>query len=240
MFRKSLKAAVCVLAAGTALAACGPVQPGAAAIIGHDRITVSKVESTADQWTKELPNYPQVGQIVAQAREAQKQQPEQQAAQQGPYDPSSPQRSALYQLIEIRAWDQVAREQHMSVSPGQVDAFIASKGGRSSLDAFVVAQGLPTSYDLDYGRSLLIQRTMMQRYGINPDQPVDQQQGQQVLQRIMDDYTNAKRHLAITVNPRFGEFDDKTMSLGQVCPRLSSPDSGTPDSAAAGEVKCRL
>jgi hypothetical protein len=243
VFRKSLKAAVCVLAAGTSLAACGPVQPGAAAIIGHDRITVSKVDSAANQWTKELPNYPEAGQIVEEAREAQAQaqQAGRQTGQQGPYDPSSPQRSALYQFIEIRAWDQVAREQHVSVSPGQVDAYVAAKGGRPGLDAFVVAQGLPTSYDEDYARSLLIQRVMMQRYGINPDLPVQQQpQGRQALQRLMGDYTNAKRHLRIKVNPRFGEFNNKTLSLGPVCPHLSTPDSGTPDSAAAGEAKCRL
>ncbi|GLY73403.1 hypothetical protein [Actinoallomurus iriomotensis] len=239
MFRKSLKTAVCALAAGTALAACGPVQPGAAAIVGHDRISVSKVDSAANQWAKELPHYPQAGQIVAAAKEAQRQQAGQQAGQQqGPYDPSSPQRSVLYKVIQIRLWDEVAREQHVSTAPGQVDAFIASQGGQQSLDAYVVAQGLPTSYDEDYARSVLIQRTMLQRYGVNPDQPVDQQQGQQVLQRLAGDYANAKRHVGITVNPRFGEFDDQTISLGPVCPHLSTPDSGTPD--AAGEIKCQL
>lgn len=231
MFRKSLKTAVAALAAGTALAACGPLKPGAAAMIGHDRITVAKLDSAVNQWSKELPKYPEAQQIVAQAQG-------QQTGQQIPFDPSSPRRSALYQLIEIRAWDEVAREKGIEVAPGQVDAFIAGKGGRGGLDAYVLAEGLPTSYADDFARSLLIQETMLQRYGVDPRQPATPAEQAQI-KRLLADYAGAKRHLGITVNPRFGTFDDKTASLGAVCPRLSTPDSGTPDSASS-EVKCQV
>ena len=231
MFRKSLKAAVCVLAAGTALAACGPLKPGAAAVIGHDRITVAKLDSAVSRWSKELPKYPEAQQIVAQAQG-------QQSGERVPFDPSSPRRSALYQLIEIRAWDEVAREKNVSIAQGQVDAFVAAKGGRNGLNAYVLAEGLPTSYADSFARSLLIQQTMLQRYGINPGQPVDPSKQAQV-NRLLSDYAGAKRHLGITVNPRFGTFDDKTMSLGAVCPHLSTPDSGTPDGAPS-EVKCQV
>jgi len=231
VFRKSLKAAVCVLAAGTALAACGPLKPGAAAVIGHDRITVAKLDSAVSRWSKELPKYPEAQQIVAQAQG-------QQSGERVPFDPSSPRRSALYQLIEIRAWDEVAREKNVSIAQGQVDAFVAAKGGRNGLNAYVLAEGLPTSYADSFARSLLIQQTMLQRYGINPGQPVDPSKQAQV-NRLLSDYAGAKRHLGITVNPRFGTFDDKTMSLGAVCPHLSTPDSGTPDGAPS-EVKCQV
>lgn len=231
MFRKSLKTAVAALAAGTALAACGPLKPGAAAVIGHDRITVAKLDSAVSQWSKELPKYPEAQQIVAQAQG-------QQGGQQIPFDPSSPRRSALYQLIEIRAWDEVAKEKGVSVAPGQVDAFVAAKGGRGGLNAYVLAEGLPTSYADDFARSLLIQQTMLQRYGVNPGQPADPA-AQAKVQQLLGDYSGAKRHLGITVNPRFGTFDDKTMSLGSVCPQLSTPDSGTPDGASS-EVKCQV
>ena len=151
---------------------------------------------------------------------------------------SSPRRSALYQLIEIRAWNEVAREKNIAVSQGQVDAYVASKGGRGGLDAYVLAEGLPVSYDDAFARSLMIQQAMLQRYGIDPNQPATPQSQQQV-QRLLGDYAGAKKHLGITVNPRFGTFDDKTMSLGPVCPRLSTPDSGTSD-GASGEVKCQV
>lgn len=228
MFRKSLKAAVSVLAAGTALAACGPLKPGAAALIGHDRITVAKLDSAVSQWKKELPAHPAAQQIVANSQQG----------QQVPFDPSSPRRSALYQLIEMRAWDQVAREKDLTVTQGQVDAFIASKGGRGGLDSYVLAEGLPTSYDDAFARSLLIQQLMLARYGVSPNAPATPQ-SQQRVQRLLADYAGAKKHLGITVNPRFGTFEDKTMQLGPVCPRLSTPDSGTSD-AASGEVKCQV
>lgn len=231
MFRKSLKTAVAALAAGTALAACGPLKPGAAAVIGHDRITVANLDSAVSRWSKELPKYPEAQQIVAQSQG-------QQTGQQIPFDPSSPRRSALYQLIEIRAWDEVAKEKGVSISPGQVDAFVASKGGRGGLNAYVLAEGLPTSYADDFARSLLIQQTMLQRYGVVPGQPADPST-QAKVQQLLADYAGAKRHLGITVNPRFGTFDDKTMSLGAVCPHLSTPDSGTPDGASS-EVKCQV
>jgi hypothetical protein len=229
VFRKSLKAAVSVLAAGTALAACGPLKPGAAAVIGHDRITVSKLDSAVSQWKKELPAHPDAQQIVASSG---------QQGQQVPFDPSTPRRSALYQLIEIRAWDQVAREKNLTVTQGQVDAFVASKGGRGGLDSYVLAEGLPTSYDDAFARSLLIQQLMLQRYGVNPNAQATPQTQAQV-QKLLADYAGAKKHLGITVNPRFGTFDDKSMQLGPVCPRLSTPDSGTSD-GASGEPKCQV
>lgn len=233
VFVKSLKAAVAVLAAGTALTACGPAKPGAAAIVGHDRITDAKLDGAVTEWAKELPKYPEAQQIVQQSQA----QPQGQG-QQVPFDPSSPQRSALFQFIEIRSWDQVAREQHVNTSPGQIDGFVAGKGGWSGLDAYVVAQGLPTKYAPDFARTLLIQQSMLQRYGVTPGQPVDPQQQQQVIQRLVIDYGGAKSHLGITINPRYGTFDEKTMSLGPVCPRLSSPDTGTP--TGSNEVKCQV
>lgn len=229
VFRKSLKAAVSVLAAGTALTACGPLKPGAAAVIGHDRITVAQLDSAVSRWKKQLPAHPDAQQIVASSG---------QQGQQVPFDPSSPRRSALYQLIEIRAWDQVAREKGLRVSQGQVDAFVASKGGRGGLDSYVLAEGLPTSYDDAFARSLLIQQLMLQRYGVDPNQPATPQTQAQV-QKLLGDYAGAKKRLGVTVNPRFGTFDDKTMRLGPVCPRLSTPDSGTSD-GASGEVKCQV
>jgi hypothetical protein len=228
VFRKSLKAAVPVLAAGIALTACGPVQPGAAVVIGHDRITVAKLDSAVAQWRKELPQHPDAQQIVANS------QPDQRV----PFDRSSPRRSALFQIIEIRAWDQVARENGIAVTQGQVDAFVAVRGGRGGLDSNVLAEGLPTSYDDAFARSVLIQQTMLQRYGVTPGQPATPETQQQV-QRLLADYTGAKKRLGITVNPRFGTFNDKTLQLGPVCPQLSTPDSGTSD-RASGEVKCQV
>ncbi len=226
MFRKSVKIAVAALAAGAALTACGPVRTGAAAIVDGDRITTAKLDSAVTAWSKELPRYPAAQQIVQQSQ-----------SQQGPpipFDPSSPQRSALYQLLDFRTWDEVGRQHHITPTPGQIDAFVAGNGGWPAVDANVLALGLPTSYGQDLARTALIQRTLVQGYG--GAQQTDPQRQQQLISRIQNDYKQAKSRLHIDVNPRFGTID-QTASLGPVCPRLSTPDSGT--GAIANEVKCQ-
>jgi hypothetical protein len=230
VFRKSLQAAVAVLAAGAALTACGPVKTGAAAIVGDHRITTANLNSAVTQWSKELPKYPEAQQIVQQAQGQQ---------ERVPFDPASPERSALFQLIEMRAWNEVAREQHVSIAPGQIDAFVAARGGRAGLNAYVVAEGLPTRYADDYARTLLIQQSMLRRYGVVPGQAVDQQTQQRILDRLVGDYAGAKRSLHISVNPRYGTYDDQKMTLGPVCRQLSSPDTGTPNGSPSG-VKCQV
>jgi peptidyl-prolyl cis-trans isomerase SurA len=234
VFRKSLKAAVCALAAGTALAACGPVQPGAAAIIGHDRITVSKLDSAVDRWNKELPKYPQAQQVVQNAQA----QPGGNPGSIQPFDPSSPQRSALFLLIEMRAWSELAREQGISVSQGQVDAFVAKAGGRESLETVIVAQGLPTSYADDFARTAVLQQAIDGHFGVNPNGATTPQE-QAANQRLAIALLAAAHRLGVTVDPRYGTFNDKTMQFGPVCPQLSTPDSGTPD-GPTGELKCQL
>jgi hypothetical protein len=234
VFRKSLKAAVCVVAAGTALAACGPLKPGAAAIVGNDRITDAKLDSAVTEWTKELPRYPQAQQVVQEAQAQPGQDP--QGAQ--PFDPSSPQRSALFLLIAVRSWGEVGRAKGITPSQGQVDAFVA-RVGQQQLDTSVVAQGLPTSYTGDFARTVLIQQALLTRYGGGSTDPQANPQAEQAAeQRMVGDLVAVQRKLDITVNPRYGTFD-KEMRFGAICPRLSTPDSGTPD-GSAGEVKCQV
>ena len=228
MFRNPVKVTVAALAAGAALTACGPVKTGAAAIVGHDRISVAKLDAAVTEWSKELPQHPEAQQIVQQS------QSQEQGGQQIPFDPSSPQRSALHQFLEIRAWDEVARENGITITPGQVDEFVATNGGWAAVDANVLAQGLPTKYGEDFARTVMIQRALIQRYG--GDKATDQQTQQMVIQKVFIDYARANKKLGIDVNPRYGTFDEKNMSLGPVCPQLSIPDSGTGGSPS--EVKC--
>jgi hypothetical protein len=235
VFRKSLKAAVAVIAAGVALTACGPVKPGAAAIVGHDRITDAKLDAAVARWSEELPKFPEAQQLVQQA---QSQPPGQGAQSVQPFDPSSPQRSALFLLIEMRSWSELAREQGVSASPGQADALVAARGGRASLETSLVAQGLPTSYADDFARTALIQELVARHYGANTGGATNAQE-QAANVRLFGDLLKAGHKLGITVNPRYGSFDDTTMRLGPVCPRLSTPDSGTPD-GPTGELKCQV
>lgn len=232
MFGKSLRIAVGALLAGAALTACGPVKTGAAALVGGDRITIATLNAAVTQWSKELPKYPAAQQIVQQSQSQGGQ------GQQIPFDPASPQRSALYQLVDMRVWDEVARGDGVTITPGQVDAFVAQNGGNATLDANVLAQGLPVKYDRGYARAVMLRQTLLQKYGVtNGNQPVDPQTQQAALKKLFASYVGAGRRLKVDVNPRYGSFDFAHMSLRPVCPALSSPDSGT---GTSGQVKCQV
>jgi hypothetical protein len=226
--RRGLVSGLILLAAGLALTACGPVRTGAAAIVGQRRISVATLDTAVTRWGRELPRHPLAQQIVQQAQARGGGQ-----GQQIPFDPSSPQRSALYQLVDMRVWSEVARRQHVAVASGQIDAFLAQNGGRPALDANVLAQGLPTSYGNDYARTLLVRQEMLRRYGSGG------QVDQGGVQRLIGYYMGVGRSLGIRINPRYGAFDYGTMALGPICPRLSTPDSGTP-AGARSEVKCQV
>lgn len=226
MFRKPFKITIAAALAGAALTACGPVKTGAAALVGNDRITISKLNATVDEWSKELPKYPAAQQIAQQA---------QAQGEQVPFDPSSPQRSALYQLVNMRVWEEVARADGVSTNGGQVDAIIAQNGGMATIDANVVAQGLPTKYSRDYVASVVLRQELMRKYGVTT--ATDQQSQQRALQQVAGSYQRAGRRLKLEVNPRYGSFDFQRMALGPVCPTLSKPDSGTP--TTSGGVSCQ-
>src|SRR4051794_6809116 len=128
VFRTSLKAVVLASAifVGGALTACQPVRPGAAATVGGQRITTSQLDSVVADWRKEFARNADAGQVQQQL---------QQQGQQIPFDPDSPVRSALYQLVEMRVWDEVARQKGVGVTQGQIDERIARGGGGRALTA---------------------------------------------------------------------------------------------------------
>lgn len=233
VFGKTLRIAVGALLAGAALTACGPVRTGAAALVGGDRITIVTLNAAVTQWSKELPKYPAAQQIVQQS-----QMQGQGQEQQIPFDPASPQRSALYQLVDMRVWDEVARNDGVNVTPGQVDAFVGQNGGTSTLDANVLAQGLPVTYDRGYARAVMLRQALLRKYGVTSgQQQVDPQTQQAALKKLFASYVGAGRRLKVDVNPRYGSFDFTMMALRPVCPALSSPDSGT---GTSGQVKCQV
>jgi hypothetical protein len=221
VFRTAVTAAVAALLAGVALSACGPVKMGTAATIGDERITTARLDSTVAQWHKEF-DANHDAKVVQQVAE--------QRGQRIPYDPDSPHRSALYQLIGFRVWDEVAREQGLTVTQGQVDGLLGGVGGRSGVAATVLASGVPVRYTNDVARVVLVQQAMLQRYGAASNaqgQPPDQAAQQRALQQTGAAYSAAAGRLNITINPRFGDFDPRQVSLNPVSYRLSKTESGT-------------
>ena len=221
MFRTAVTAAVGALLAGVVLGACGPVKMGTAATVGDERITTARLDSTVAKWREEFAANRQAA-LVQQAAEQQ--------GQRLPFDPDSPHRSALYQLIGFKIWDEVAREQGITVTQGQIDGLLGGLGGPSGVSAAVLASDIPLRHTNDVARVVLIQQMLLQRYGAAPNAQgqLDLAAQQRALRQRDAVYSAAAGRLDITVNPRFGGgFDARQVSLNPVSYRLSKTESGT-------------
>jgi hypothetical protein len=221
VFRTSLKLAVGALAAAAVLTACGgPLKMGAAATIGDRRITIAQLDSTVARWQEEFARNPRAGMLQQQA---------QQQNQRIPFDPDSPKRSALYQLIDFRIWTEVARRQGIAVTQGQIDGFLASLGGRANVAPSVLANAVPLSHTDDLVRSALTQQVLLQRFGVRPDPQgqIDPNTQQRALQQLEAAYIGATRQMKIVINPRYGTFDPQRVTLNPVAYGLSKTEPGT-------------
>lgn len=228
MSRTSLKTAVGALAAGLVLTACGgPVKMGAAATVDDRRISTAQLDSTVAQWQEEFARTPRAAMLQQQA---------QQQNQRIPFDPDSPKRSALHQLIDFRIWDEVARQQRVTVTQGQIDRFLAGLGGPANVAPSVLANDVPLSHTNDLVRAALIQRGLLQRYGVRPDPQgqIDPATQQRAIQQLEAAYTAAAKRLNISVNPRFGRFDPQRVTLNPVAYGLSKTEPITPPEPASG------
>lgn len=220
MFRIPLRAVVAATAAvlaGSALTACQPVRVGSAATIGDQRITTAQLDSIVADWREEFAGNPDAGQLQQQLQQQ----------RQIPFDPDSPARSALYQLIGIHLWDEVARQNGITITRGQIDQDLA-RGGDRLVNAQLLAMDLPTRFKRDVARSGLIAAAIAQREGAGADlQNLTPQQQQALSDRFSTLSGNAARSLNIKVNPRYGSFDPARGTLLPVRFRLSTPGSGT-------------
>lgn len=218
--RAAVPAVAGALAAAAALTACGPVKMGAAATIGDERITTARLDDTVAQWRKEFD---------ANRQAALVQQTEQQRGQQVPFDQDSPHRSALYQLVSFKVWDEVAEEQGVTVTQGEIDRLLDGLGGAAAVAPSVLAADVPLRYTTDFARTALLQRQLLQRYGLVPNAQgqLDPAAQERATRQLATAYSTAASRLKITISPRFGGFDPRTVSLSPVTYRLSRTESGT-------------
>jgi hypothetical protein len=220
VFRTPVLAVAGALAAVTALTACGPVKMGAAATIGDERITTARLDSTVAQWRKEFDKNSQAALV---------QQSAQQQGQKVPFDQDSPHRSALFQLVSFRVWDEVAKEQGATVTQGQVDRLLAGLGGQAGAAPSILASDIPVSYTTEVARTYLVQQELLQRNGLVPNgqAQLDPNARTRAIQQVTAAYTAAAEHLKITISPRFGAFDPQQVTFNPVAYRLSRTESGT-------------
>ena len=115
------------LGACAVLAACSPVQLGAAAIVGQQRITVSSLDTQVSNLQTAIKPYSTTSQLTTANM------------------PSA----VLSWLIRFEVWDQVAAANGISVTDAQSQAAlsslsaVASQAGASSATMLLIANGVP-------------------------------------------------------------------------------------------------
>jgi hypothetical protein len=206
----------CVIAAAAAatfaLAGCGPVRMGAAAITGGQRITVTTL---SDQVTNLEQAY-QAGKAKIQLQFAQAQAPQQ----------------VLGWLLRFRIRDELAARNHVVVTTGESQralTALARQTGRTG-PAFVqlaVANGLAPDMLPDLGRYEAIQNDLFIRLnGGTP--PRTQARIQALSAQFGHRECVAAKSLNIEVNPQFGQMDYGTLAVIPAATPLSAPTVPSP------------
>lgn len=222
MLRTSISVTAAAIAATCALAACGPVQMGSAAIVGNQRIPVTTLSN-------EVANLKQTYQDSKS--KIQLQFPLSQAPQE-----------VLAWLVRFRVRDQMAVRNHVAVSDGQSEralAAIAAQAGSTGIKNLAVANGLPPDLLPALGRYEAIQNAIVARMdgGTLPKSTAAQQALSLALGKRQ---CEAAKSLDIRVNPQFGRMDYNQLSVIPAASALSSAvtPSASPTPAPALKPPC--
>ncbi|MFF3894292.1 SurA N-terminal domain-containing protein [Streptomyces sp. NPDC001812] len=188
--RTALLLTAALTMAAPLLTACGnDAHPGAAAVVGGQRITVSQLED-------------RVGEIRAAQREAVPEaQYEQAVARTG-----SLTRDTLHGMVLDRVLERAARDAGVSVTPKEVQQMRAGleqqAGGAEALEtAWLQQYGIPPQR-LDGNLRLQVQaQKLAQRLGADTSRP-----------EFWQALSEASRKLDVDLNPRYGTWDDEKSS----------------------------
>jgi hypothetical protein len=219
VLRTSIAVTAAAIAATCALAACGPVRLGSAAILGNERISATTLGN-------EVANLQQAYQ--ANKSKIQLQFPLSQAPQQ-----------VLAWLVRFKVRDQMAVRNHVAVSDGQSQralAAIAAQAGATGIKNLAVANGLPPDLLPDLGRYEAIQNALVTRMdgGTLPKSTAAQQRlGAALTLR----QCRAAKALNIMVNPRFGQLDYSQLSIIPAANALSAPVTPSPSPSTRPALK---
>lgn len=189
----TLSAVAALLAATPLLTACGnDTHPGSAALVKGDRISMAQLQSR-----------------VGAVRNAQRAEPQgdQMIKQSGKLT-----RATLDGMIRERVVAQAARDAHVGVSRREAlkvrDQLEKQAGGKKQLEAVWLRQRHLAPGDIDrFIRMQLRIEKFAAAKGIDLMSPQGPQRVNAELSRVADD-------MKIDVNPRYGEWNTRTSSLG--------------------------
>ncbi|WP_369144628.1 SurA N-terminal domain-containing protein [Streptomyces sp. R44] len=189
--RTALTVSAALLAAAPLLTACGSdAHPGAAAVVGGERIEVSSLQAQVADVRAAQAASPQSAQLVAATGDLS--------------------RRKLNVMIFDRVVDRVARDQGVTATRAELQqtraSFVRQAGGEDQLAAVLLQeQGVaPDQIDAFVRRNVLMNK-IATKLGANDDAA-----GQK---KLTDVFSAASKALAVDVNPRFGRWDDAQVRL---------------------------
>jgi SurA N-terminal domain len=223
VLRTLARVSFAALAAMCALAGCGPVRLGAAAIVGGQRISsatlTSQVSSLEDQYR-------------ASGGRIQLQFPLTRAPQQ-----------VLGWLVRFQIRDRLAARNHIAVSRGESQRALAAlaaqvrqSGVPTPLRQLAVAVGLPPGLYPELGRYQAIQQAALNR--LDGGTPPSSSAAQQALNsKFGHEECLAAKSLHIQINPQFGRMDYRQLAVIPSPATLSAPSAATPAPKPAPQLR---
>ncbi|AJF65552.1 SurA N-terminal domain-containing protein [Streptomyces vietnamensis] len=189
--RTALTVSAALLAAAPLLTACGgDAHPGAAAVVGGERIEVSSLQAQVADVRAAQAASPQSAQLVAATGDLS--------------------RRKLNVMIFDRVVDKVARDNGVSATRAELQqtkaSFVRQAGGEDQLAAVLLQeQGVaPDQIDAFVRRNVLMNK-IARKLGVTEDA-----EGQKKLTEV---FSAASKDLAVDVNPRYGRWDDAQVRL---------------------------
>jgi hypothetical protein len=189
-------AAVALLASAPLLAGCSTdSHPGAAAVVGDERITLAEVQSQVETVREAQRDQPNADDLIAQT--------------------NTLTIDTVTFLVRLEVVERAAADNGVEVTRGEVqdarDAAERSVGGAEALrqSAINPAEGMPLAgeqIDMVLRSNLLIQG-LAEAIGAQADA-----EGQALLNRVLAD---TAEEIGVDINPRYGEWDAQGFSLAE-------------------------
>ncbi|WP_157429886.1 hypothetical protein [Actinomadura oligospora] len=206
------------------LSGCGQVRAGAAALVGDDRITVSTLNRTVNEWQPQILADPQANAAWDDELKKELLLDPDKLSELDVRSPASPRRT-LNSMIYLRLADRAAKDNGIEPSEGQVSQVIdLLNQNPTNLASRTLVYGLPTDRGRDVARAKVIELMLLDRFGA--DQSTRSPATQQAIKSLSDAFTNAARELKIRLNPRYGVYDPTRITIDPVVYRLSAYESG--------------
>ncbi len=213
VFRTAIRSAgaVAALAALVSLTACGPVQMGAAAILGTQRVSTSTLSNDVAALNDVYQAHPSL------QREVQ-------------YKPADMPRLVLMWLVRFRVIDAIAQDEGVQVTPAEAQQGVAraaaaieqQTGSAVTPAQFAVFNALPPSLTSQYGRyEAAIEKLAVVYTGAKSASSLTPAQQQQFAARITAAVAATTKRLGIKINPQFGQLDAAQLTIDAPTSSLS-------------------